>query len=172
MWCKKFKIVFAECSAVERATFCKVGLCAFKCAHLVAERLVHARCFLCAVNSCLHGFQVGECKFNFNYAQMFKRVGRTGNVVVNKRAKHKHDCVHFANVGKKLVAKSFTFACAFNESTNVNNFNCCVHGALCLRHFGKCFKTWVEHFGHTNVWVLRGKWVRGCQGGTVRKCVI
>ena len=61
---------------------------------------------------------------------MFDRVGRAGYVVVDEGAEHEHDCVDLTDIGEKLIAETFTLACAFYETSNVDDLDCGMNGVL------------------------------------------
>ena len=57
------------------------------------------------------------------------------NVAVLEAAHDLHDRVNFANVMEKLIAQSFTCACAFDQAGNIDKLDRGRHDLLRMRNF-------------------------------------
>ena len=112
----------------------------------------------------LDGLEVGEGEFELDDAEVFDRVGRAGDVVVDERPQHEHDRVDLADVGEELVAETLALAGAFDEPADVDDLDRGVHDVLRLRHRGEPVEPLVGHLGDADVRVLRGERVRARRG--------
>ena len=62
------------------------------------------------VESLLDGLEVGQGQLDLDDSQVFERVARAGDVVVDERTQHEHDRVDLADVGEELVAQTLALA--------------------------------------------------------------
>ena len=108
----------------------------------------------------LDGFEVGEGEFDLDHPQVFERIGRAGDVVVDERPQHEHDRVDLADVGEELVAETLALARSFDEPADVDDLDRGVDGLLRLRHGRELVESVVGHLGHPDVRVLGGERVR------------
>ena len=138
-------------------------MCALQRLDFVGDGTVHARSLFHLAEFGLHTFQVGQCQLQLHHTQVFEWVARSGNVVVDEGTEHEHDCIDFADVGKELVAETLTFARAFHQATDVDNFDGGIHHFLAFRHLRQRIKTRVEHLCHADVGIFRGERIRSSQ---------
>ncbi len=87
------------------------------------HRLVELGGALGLLEPFLHSLEVGQRQLDLDDAEVFDRIGRPDNIVVLEGPKYEHDRIDFADVGEELVAQTFARACAFNQSTDVDNFD-------------------------------------------------
>ena len=120
----------------------------------------------------LDGLEVGEREFEFDDAEVFDRVGRAGDVVVDERPEHEDDRVDLADVGEELVAEPFTLARPLDEATDVDDLDGGVDDVLRLRHRGEAIEPVVGDLGDADVRILRGERVRGGERTTTGECVV
>ena len=55
------------------------------------------------------------------------------------------DGICTSDVSKKLISQSFPLTCPFNQTSNVNNFNCCWNNALWVDQFLQCYQTVIRY---------------------------
>ena len=74
------------------------------------------------------------------------------DVRVLKTADHLHDCIDFANVAEKLIAESFSLACALHQARDIDEFDSSRNDLLGFRERGELFQTFVGHADDAEVW--------------------
>src|SRR4029453_16195109 len=81
---------------------------------------------LYSVAALLQGSQVSQHElsiYDFDVANWINRSADMMNVRVLKATHHLHDRLHFANVMEELIAKAFTRARAFDESSDIDKLD-------------------------------------------------
>ena len=139
---------------------------------LFGHALVELGLTLGLVEPFLDGLEVGEREFDLDDAEVFERIGRARDVVVDERSQHEDDGVDLADVGEELVAEAFSLAGAFDEAADVDDLDLRVDGLLRLRHRRQLVEAVVGHLGHTDVRVLRGERVRRGERTTAGQRVV
>ena len=120
----------------------------------------------------LDGLEVGERQFEFDDAEVFERIGRARDVVVDERPEHEHDGVDLADVGEELVAETLALAGTLDEPADVDDLDRGVDDVLRLRHRGEPIEPVVGDLGDADVRILRGERVRGGERTTAGECVV
>ena len=99
----------------------------FQCLNLGDGILVAALCRLTrAVETLLDGCQIGERQFEVDRLPVANRIDLTDDVHdirIFETAYDVDDRVRLADIGKKLVSKSFTLRCALDEAGNVDKLD-------------------------------------------------
>ena len=136
------------------------------------EIAVELRLTLSLRQTLLDGLEIGEGQFDLDHTEMFERVGRSGNVVVDEGTQHEHDGVDLTNVGQELVAEALAFARSFDESTDVDHLDRRVDDVLALRHLGQSIEAIIGDLGHTDVGIFGGEGVGGSEGAAAGEGVV
>ena len=158
--------------AIQGETFTERGVGGFECGCFLRNVLIELGNFLRTTKSSLDGFKVGESKFQFDDAQVFEWIGRTGNVVVFEGAQHEHNGVDLTDVGEELVAEAFALARAFDQAADVDDLNRGMNHVLRLGHHGQLIEARVGHLGDADVRVFRGERIGGREGTPTREGVV
>ena len=79
------------------------------------------------------------------------------DIVVFKAADHVNDSRHFANVTEELVAQSFSFGGAFDQSGNIAEFYGRIDGSLGVVNFVKFFYPFVRYRDNAHIWFDRAE---------------
>ena len=172
MRCENFALVGRESGAVERATFGQRSLGALESLNFGQEIAVELRLTLSLRQTLFDGLEIGESQFDLDHTEMFERVGRSGNVVVDEGTQHQHDGVDLANVGEELVAEALAFARSFDESTDVDHLDRRMDDVLALRHLGQSIEAIIGDLGHSDVRILGGEGIGGSEGATTGEGVV
>jgi hypothetical protein len=81
------------------------------------------------------------------------------HVIVVEATEYVDDGVCLADICEKLISESFAFACAFDQSRNIYDFNgSWYHTALGFAEFAKFDKTLVGYGDHAYVRFNRAEW--------------
>ena len=88
---------------------------------------------------------------DFAIAHRIDRAHDVGDVGILEAANDVHDRVGLANVGEELVAESFAFGRAFDESRDVDELHDSRHRSLWLDDPRELTEARVRHFHHPDV---------------------
>ncbi len=66
-------------------------------------------------------------------------------------------CIDISNMGKKLITKSFSFTCSFDESCNVYKFHICWHNFCSIYRRAKFLKTIIIYIYDSCIWFYSTK---------------
>ena len=160
-----FIIGYFKCSC-HLAVFkmCLNSLSQFK---LLGISLVHLGLFGNLGNSSLQNLNIGEDKFQIDGFNISCRVNRTvymDNVVIFKAANNMDNSIHFTDVGKKLVAETFTFAGTLYKTCNIYKFNGSRSYFFRMIEFTELHNSFIRNSNDTYVRVNSCKWIVGRQG--------
>src|ERR1700745_2734005 len=78
--------------------------------------------FLQALIALLQGGDIGQYKLSADYIDIADWIDRSAymvDIVVGEASDHLNNCVHFADVAKKLVAEALALARTANQSPNI-----------------------------------------------------
>ena len=73
------------------------------------------------------------------------------HVGVLKETDHVKNRIDFANIGQKLVAKSFTLSRPFHETGDIHKAAGCRNGFLGLEEFGQAGQARIRHCHDANI---------------------
>jgi hypothetical protein len=81
--------------------------------------------------------------------------GRTDvmDVAIFETAHHLHNRVHFADVMEELIPQPFTFARAFDQTGNINEFNGGWDNLFGMRNLRDFFQAQIRHGHDAHVWI-------------------
>ena len=81
------------------------------------------------------------------------------NVRIFEATHHLHDCVHFPNVMKKLVAQPFARARAFDQTCDVDELDCRRRDFFGVRNLCDFRQSRVRHSDDTDVRINCAEWI-------------
>lgn len=169
---ENFALIGGESGSVERSAFRQRRLRLLESFDLREQVSVEFRLTLRLGQTLLDRFEIGECEFDLDDAQVLEGVGGSRNVVVDEGTKHEHDGVDLTDVGEEFVAEAFTLARALDESSDVDHLHRGVHHVLAGRHGGQAVEPIVGHLGHADVGVLGREGVGGGQSAATGESVV
>ena len=131
---------------------------------LLRQCFVHSCLLRNLCDSSVKNLHIGENQFKIDRLDITRRVNRTiymDNVGVLEAAYHMHDCIHLTNVCQELVSESLSFACTFDKSCNVHEFDGCRCYLLCMIKFTELYDSVIRNRYDSNIRVNRCEWIVG-----------
>ena len=128
--------------------------------------LIHLCLFGNFGNSALKNLDIRENQFQVNRLNVSGRINRTvnmNNVVIFETADNMDDSIYFTNIGKELIAQTFTFAGTFYKACNVHKFDGGRCYLLCVIQFTEFHNSFIRNSNNTYVWVDSCKRIVGRQ---------
>ena len=107
-----------------------------------------------AVQSFFHGCQIGKRKFGIDHSDVVERIHFSGNmhdIVVVETPNDMCDGITLANVGKELIAKTFTLARSCNETGDIDKFDSSGHDAFGLNNLRELLQAGIRHFNNAYI---------------------
>jgi hypothetical protein len=122
-----------------------------------------------AANSLFEAFKIGEhqlCLDHFGIGDRVDLSGDMDDVVIFETAQHISDSVAFADVGKELVAQTFSLGRTFHQPGDVDKREAGRDGLPGLADLGQLVEALIRHrdFAHIGLDGAKGK-VRSLRGG-------
>ena len=68
-----------------------------------------------------------------------------------------YDCIYFTDIGKKLVAKTFSLAGTLYESCNINEFDRCRSYLFCMIKLTELYDSFIRNRYDTDIRIDRCK---------------
>ncbi|KAF5408777.1 MAG: hypothetical protein Udaeo2_10310 [Candidatus Udaeobacter sp.] len=75
------------------------------------------------------------------------------NVAVFETTHHLNDRVHFANVMKELISQAFACAGAFDQASDINEFDRSWNNFFGMRNLRDLFQARIRHGHNAQVWI-------------------
>ena len=116
--------------------------------------------FLQRLDALFQALQIGQHQFGFDRLGIADRIDFAfdmGDVVVFEAAQHMGDGIHFADIGKELVAQPFAFRRAAHQAGNVDEADACGNDLGGFGDRGKFVEARVGHGHVTDIRLDRAK---------------
>ena len=102
---------------------------------LFGKCLVHSCLFRNFGDSSVENLDIGKDQFQIDRLNITRRIDiavYVDDIRIFKAAYHMYDRIYFTDIGKKLVAKTFSLAGTLYESCNINEFDRSRSNLLCM----------------------------------------